>query len=89
MVILASGRRRKSQLCITVSEITKKQIISSFVERYETNFFFFLPFSLFHIFEMYVFLFLLMDVAFASATNFNQDIGKWNTGNVENMKQSK
>ena len=89
MVILASGRRRKLQLCVQVSEITKKQIIFYFVERYETNFFFFLPFSLFHTFEMYVFLFLLMDVAFASATNFNQDIGKWNTGNVETMRESK
>ena len=30
-----------------------------------------------------------MFVAFNRARNFNQDIGKWNTGKVENMQSSK
>ena len=89
MVTLANGKRRKSQLCGTVSENTKKTIISFFVERYETNFFSFYLSLLFHCFKLFYFLFLWMYVAFYGASNFNQDIGKWNTGKVETMQYSK
>ncbi len=63
-----------------------------FLKRSLTNFLFFLFTFLFYCNLLnccYIFMFLLMDVAFMYATNFNQDIGKWNTGKVETMGYSK